>query len=250
MVPTPAIALGELLRRTSPKLSEYRSLIASIEFERAMGSLPPKLTHADQWAQVFDDHLSRRVRSAGVQEIVDRTSGQLMLDLGGGEPPAERVSLLQDLAVLLGVSSFISVERYALANDQGIFPAEISQDLGAALQIPQPPQTQAMLVQGDMLEFLAALPDNCCNVTMNGIDGFVVHYPQYHDFVADELARVLLPGGVAFGSNAVPLQRLEARGLENLGHLLKLGPSVSFFRKPRERLSCTGPSIREVKLEL
>jgi hypothetical protein len=66
-------------------------------------------------------------------------------------------------------------------------------------------------VNADMLLFLQKMPDSCCSIAIDGIDRFVIQMEKYHAAVAEQIMRVVQPGGVVFGTNSRALDYLRGK---------------------------------------
>ena len=80
-------------------------------------------------------------------------------------------------------------------------------------------------VEGNILRILSAMKEACSHVTMNGIDGLVLGYPDGRSgdsklpmvkAILHEIARVVPPKGIAFGMSKMILMGLEQLGFARL----------------------------------
>ena len=85
--------------------------------------------------------------------------------------------------------------------------------------IKQPKAMHAIYVEGDMLEFLAEMPDQQPDVVLvlNGIDAFVIQDRESRQALAKEIARVVPSGGAV----------LTCGSEDITDHLKKLGFAVA-----------------------
>src|SRR5512143_1519492 len=125
-------------------------------------------------------------------------SGLPLLDLGAAEP-ADMIAF----SSAHGVAAYIAVDRYF--------------DYSGIQAKPG-----VHLVNEDMLRFLAHQPDNYANVCMNAIDDIVLMSPDmaleasYTARLMGEIARVVPPGGLAFGLSSPILHILGSLGFERV----------------------------------
>ncbi len=65
-----------------------------------------------------------------------------------------------------------------------------------------------LIVRSDMLDFASRIKDGSVNLTLNGIDSFIIKDPKYHEALANEIARAAKPGGIIFGNHSTSLMML------------------------------------------
>lgn len=229
------LSLSELLTRVNPSERSDDELRRTVEFERSVsGSLPPFGAFGDHWDRIIRDEVISEICAPGLSEIRQRVAGRLLIDIGGGGVVDNMAGRLQSLAQRYHAAAFINVDRYAIDLNSEKVSLAPTVDLATEFGVRPPPGLRSMLCKADMLDFLTRLPDGCCNIVMNGIDSFVIHYADYRRRLTEEIARVVAPGGVAFGIHAEPLQCLGAHGFLMLDAMMPVSNQISLMVKPEQ----------------
>lgn len=114
-------------------------------------------------------------------------SGRTLVDLAAGSHWEE----MHDFAKFLGASRLIAVEKFTGGRFKG--------DLTIVDEIKDK-ECPGVLVKGDALKFISRVPNQSCCISINALDGSVIPTAEYHERLAEEVERVVMPGGVAFGT--------------------------------------------------
>ncbi|MEW6721845.1 MAG: hypothetical protein AB1324_01130 [Candidatus Micrarchaeota archaeon] len=136
-------------------------------------------------------------RSRFMREALE---GRMLTDLGAGNPES-----MAYLASEYDASEYVGVDRYHDYSKNGLC------DIAGVT-----------LVNRDMLLHLADRPDDSTNVSMLAIDDAVLRGPlaciedAYVDLLVMQIARVVPPGGVAFGVMSPLLHQLSGWGFERV----------------------------------
>lgn len=137
--------------------------------------------------------------------------GRPLVDLGGGFYDG-----LQKIAVSLGVSTYINVDKFAFTYPEKPNPfvdsfEEMAKQEGEDVDPSEMKdgETQLVHVKADLLDFVSRMPDNSTNFTINGIDLLILGSRPYHEALAKEVSRATFPGGLVFGCASPVLDYLE-----------------------------------------
>lgn len=145
-------------------------------------------------------------------DLKERLSGQILVDLGGGRNP----KYVQELAKNLGAAALVNVDPQA---------APATQDLGGTKFIP---------VKKDMLSFTSQLKSNSCNFVITGIDEIIIPNSDYHKALASEMIRATRPNGVIFAAKSGVLPFLKQDGnLETI--LSRVDGELMIYKKPEHK---------------
>ncbi len=140
----------------------------------------------------------------------------LFLDLGSGYHGRDMGYIADEY----GARALVSVDKYNMGKENIDDPLELSK------KMPR------IRIKKDMLEFLASVRDgSCAGIAINGIDSCIIHEEEYHVCLAQEIARTLRPGGIAFGANANALGYLEKLGCPKVWSHPEYG-TMRIHRKP------------------
>ena len=166
---------------------------------RAWRDIPPPNSSLAGYAVYGKSFMGIRKLSPFFKQVLG--NGRL-LDLGAGEPDA-----MMHFALRSGVGEYVAVDRYL--NYSG----------------KTPPFANVLFVNQDMLMFLAEQPDESASVVMLAIDNIVLSGPStisetlYRGMLLAEIARVVPPGGIAFGMNCDLLIDLTDMGFRRLDQI-------------------------------
>ncbi len=155
--------------------------------------------------------------------LAEKLNGKRLVDLGAGN--SESFTAMAHLAAKLGVSEYIAVDGYV---DYSRAEELLDTFVGESY-----PGMVLRAVNDDILLFLAKMEDNSANIAMISIDRCMLatrdHFLEemYGLELAGEIARVVPPGGIAFGVNSPNLERLAQYGFtarfENPGFIFMKG---------------------------
>lgn len=182
--------LRELLSYQNPRMEEYDRIIAETECRNWTCNNP----WGKKWAKFFKRDYGKL--------FCEKLKGELLVDLGCGtdiEDWEGRAGLAKDC----GAKAYVGVDKF--------HSKEINCFQNVALpetKVEYVP-TRLTLVCGDMLRFLAMLPNESANFTMNNIDEVIISSHKYLSAVAKELERTTIKGGIIFGVSAVPFSYLS-----------------------------------------
>lgn len=129
----------------------------------------------------------------------EKISGRILVDLGSGPS-----FYMQALAHSLRVKVYIRVDLFAIG-DENLKPdpsADLEDDEWRKHDEELFPGLTHAQVKADMLDFISRVPDESVCVTISGIDRNIIGDQRYHDALAREIIRVLIPGGLVFGTSA------------------------------------------------
>lgn len=182
---------------TAYQYDDHRRIIKALE---ETGSF---LQHGEQYAHNWETFLQDEQNEAIKKHLLEKLHGTTIIDLGGGFTIGEEgsaPSAMQEVAQELGASTYISVDRYLRGRERlGYEPRDVTEEIG----ITQPERMHAIYVEDDMLRFLARMKSETPNITLtlNGIDAFLIprhrdYGLDYHEMLAQEIARVLPKGGM------------------------------------------------------
>lgn len=182
--------LRELLSYQNPRMEEYDRIIAG--------------TRCRDWTCTVPcaDLRTRRLKRNHNQLLQEKLSGRLLVDLGCGTNMASWEKTAE-LAMGCKARAYLGVDRFFSPEE------ELYKSLAPADATAEYASTELILVCGDMLKFLAMLPDNSANFTINNIDAAIISSKHYLSAVTDELERATVPGGIVFGACSVPLSYLS-----------------------------------------
>lgn len=249
------ISLRHLLTYQNPKIPEYQKLIAFVmkngagrslpqEFSRAWGDI---LKHMGSLGYISDSEISKydppeyeKVRTYFKEKLLD----QILVDVGGGGTN----HIMRNLAKKFGVRTYINVD---LAHGGKLDPyiANCKESTTNYFSLlPQEERTKPMdeyLVTADMLDFVARLPNNSCNFTLNGIELEVLSLStpelgtEYGETLFAEMVRATKVGGTIFGVESDIWAKDDQRLSENLAEGLGLdtegwGKQFRIFEKNKE----------------
>jgi len=192
-----------LLTFENPRMKEYDELLARLAKERKTGSIDQE-PYSDQWKLlIFGEELGRDVPA--LRYLREKLKGKWLLDLGSGSGG------MKDVARILGVSRYIGVDKYPGRKESGSGYKDIvlkESANGSTIEVA--------VASGDMLQFIARLPSESVNITINGIDVSIINDESYYKALATEIARVTPSGGIVFGVNAEVFRYLDQSVFEPL----------------------------------
>lgn len=155
--------------------------------------------------------------------LVEKLRGSRLVDLGAGN--RDSLTAMAHLAAVLGVKEYIAVDKYV---DYSAAEGLLDHFVGESY-----PEMILRAVNDEILLFLAKLEDGSANIAMNSIDRCMLATTNhliaemYGLELAGEIARVVPPGGIAFGVNSPNLERLARYGFaarfENPGFIFIKG---------------------------
>ncbi|HSB47124.1 MAG TPA: hypothetical protein VLD37_03855 [Candidatus Bilamarchaeum sp.] len=125
--------------------------------------------------------------------------GRRLTDLGAAEP-----SGMLEFARAYGASEYVGVDSFFDYSGRSL-------------------PGRAKLVNDDLLRYLFSQDDGSSNIVMNAIDGVVLMNPDrvieetYSQLLLMQIARVIPPGGIAFGLLSPVLRGLGAYGFVKVG---------------------------------
>ncbi len=189
---TPLSRMGkEHFRRNLSRMERMEIDILAEGMARAWKTQPPPSAQIAQFAShAFSGKLVPEARGL----MSERLRGRPLLDLGAADPAA-----MMEFASMNGASRYTAVDRYY--DYSGMARPGFAE-----------------LVNDDMLRFVSYQPDGSANVCMNAIDDIVLMSPievvelSYIHRLFQEIARVVPPGGMAFGLGSPHLHLLENAG--------------------------------------
>ena len=133
----------------------------------------------------------------------DRLKDRVLISLGAVEIPLSKALASAPPKVI------IHVDRY----DHRIGPREAPLDPFAVTQVRhEPDEPLQWNIKADMLDVLSRIPSDSVNVELDGIDTVIIPDEEYHRVLAQELVRVLRPGGVLFGNHVDAFEHLRNNG--------------------------------------
>lgn len=187
------ITLNDLFDQTYKLLpEEYPHLISDREYDHHRARFQ-QTRYADSWIPeqgLIEDEEQENW-------FAERLRGSVLIDVGGG------LSSMQDFSIDYGVSTYVCVDRFGQTRESPVDPRRPEQE-------SDPTDTlHAIVVKADMLDFLSHLKDRSANLVINGIDLNIVPDSKYHEALANELARVVKPGGIIFGDHSEALNVLK-----------------------------------------
>lgn len=200
----PAKFLAQLTSyQDNPNLPDYEEKIDSLENKfQEFGD-----QYARHWQEMIEQGLGGTPEKVAV--LRENLRGKLLVDLGGGHtlgdgPKGIMQSIMQDVALELGVKDYVNVDRHFTRSRPSTFsfePTDVTDELGIA----QPKGMHVLYVREDMLAFLAHMQSETPNlaIALNGIDSFVIpdrgrfgRGDSYFKMFVKEIERVLPKGGV------------------------------------------------------
>lgn len=227
--------LRDFLSYNNPRLQEYHRLA-----ERLGSEWSPK-AYSKDWYKLFDPKNSERYKKA-IDLFKSKLGGKLLVDLGGYgsrthfsfsnedkviDPPGTFfAALMGEFAEKMGAQTYICVDTQTMSRE-GLNLRPLGEKVDLMTEEPYASsvdyesrlkqaehfrkgarmadnsETQLVMVQSDMLDFIARMPDNSGNFTLNGIDTYIIDLPVYHKALADELERVTAVGGIIFGDHKI-----------------------------------------------
>lgn len=107
---------------------------------------------------------------------------------------------MYEFAKRTNVGLYIGVERHLDASLSGDPHTDVSNAIGT----PPKNEMKHILVQNDALDFIARMENNAIiddkpvNITINGLDNWILDYPEYNQALAKEIVRVITQGGIVF----------------------------------------------------
>lgn len=122
-----------------------------------------------------EDIIDARERMLGAMQ------GQVVIDLGCGYDRS-----FQRLALEYGAAQYIGIDRDLTMQDDGTLRGG---ELGGKRElILDHYDDESLLVSGDLLDFLARLPDDFATFALNGIDGYIL--PENTDYALEVLTQL------------------------------------------------------------
>ncbi len=130
-----------------------------------------------------------------------KLKGKPLIDLGCGPWHwTERIAEELNLPLYIGIDHNLRKEEKSLernlANENGVLEE----------------RGNIILLNADILQAVAHLQTGLYNVTINGIDHFIIENEKYADAVVEELWRALHPESTIFGCNSIFFERLKQKG--------------------------------------
>ncbi len=138
---------------------------------------------------IEQDKSVRDVFSAALKDKV-------IVDLGA----SENWGAMHRIAIMMGAREYVAVDPFWPSVKNSLFKKKIE-----VLRVIPNPVCPAKLVRTDALTYLKQLPDNSCNIALNGIDRMIISSASYQCSLARETERVVPSGGLAFGILSYPL---------------------------------------------
>lgn len=210
------VSLRHILTYDNPKLAEYQRLIQHIKEKGAGVSLSESF--APQWKRVLYFQVDRdrdpeynppRTEKARAY-FREKLTGETLIDVGGGR--GRQTENLRALAKKSGVQTYINVDLGKVLDPYTALPAEPID----YWQLPPEERARPMdeyLVEADMLDFVARIPNNSSHFAVNGIDSHVLSYEkegdEYANALFEEMVRATKVGGILFGIESDIWQRDE-----------------------------------------
>lgn len=185
------------------------------EYSKMWGSHKPPQAHMAEHAVRDSSFFAMNRESETLRMLL---GGKRLTDLGAGYPVPAAV-----FAMHYGASEYVGVDRYQDYSGSGLWALK-----------------DVRLVECDMLEHLSGEPDMSTNIMMNAIDRAVLVGPSrtieaaYATLLLRNIARVVPPGGIAFGIMSPILEGLSDYGLirmerTDVAHVTSV---EALFRKP------------------
>ena len=181
------VTLHELIDSERSISEEYRHLIKTQERRDHYRS--QNSAFSDAWGLGISSELKD---PEDRQWFADHLKNKILIDLGGANG-----SMCQ-FSADYGLSTYICVDRFEGA-------------LGASKEFNVNESLREIDVVADMLDFLTRIKSRSASITINGIDNFIVDNHAYRTALAEEMLRVVSPGGLIFGANSDPLKILQHR---------------------------------------
>lgn len=121
-------------------------------------------------------------------------------------------------------------ESYQIAGEPAKYLAHNAQkDVSRRMNIKPNPGVQTLMISDDMLDFVSQMKTGSGNFILNGIDWCIVKLPEYHQALAQEMARATIPGGIICGVNFKAYETLlKTEGMELI---LPINPRFDFEGK-------------------
>jgi len=194
------IELGELLNYSNPHTKRYQKIIEEenanerAQTQGAFGQiwqdLPPSIKNNEGF---FSTKATRNF-------LKSKLKGEILIDLGSGLNPT-----LLELALELECC-YIHIDKFRLQSNRNLNPKK-------AIYQYKEGWTEILDVQADMLDFLSRMKSNSANITINGIDSYIIPNKNYHEALAREILRVIKPEGIVFGNKSTSLQVIRKKRL-------------------------------------
>lgn len=185
------VRLDDLIDPNRAVPVEYESLIRAQEQDSSERFQPT--AYSETW-----------LRDPGMIEteeerkwFAERLRGRTLIDLGGGQ------SSMQDFAADYGASTYVCVDRYGQTRESPVDPLHPEQESDPTENLHE------IAVKADMLDFISRLKDRSANLTINGVDLFIIGNRDYHEALARELVRVVGDEGIIFGDYSEALKVLN-----------------------------------------
>ena len=120
----------------------------------------------------------------------EKLNGEVLVDPGGGNLPF--------FASHFGARAYIGVNRS--------FNTQVN-TIGSDRIIDREKEgdTDLIILEGDMLEFVSRINSDSVNFVMNGVDFSIIQDERYNQAIAKEMIRATKPGGLIFGRSAFPI---------------------------------------------
>lgn len=223
-----SLDINVLLSYKNPREKEYAELAKdeSTQIKESLKSgTNPGHRVAGIWYGLFPLAMDQQNEELfeQMEKIRQAMKDKPFIDLGGGE-----FSAMETFAKEHGVTSYVNVDNFHPLNELMQNSTEVVDDTGEGAKESNGPDSKSegvvfveqnpdydyekIIVPQDMLSFLSKMQPTECNFALNGIDGFVINSNKYHKALAEELARVSLPGNLVFATNSVAVEYLEKNG--------------------------------------
>ena len=206
--PEERVDLHQLLTYENPKLAQYLDVIKG-EFAKKRHQYGQDFSHS--WLPVFYDRDRKgteRFQPADYKKVLpylqDRLQEGLLIDLGGN---LSKSGTIVQLAKKCGARVYINVdtdyvpENAPVGEKYNPYVGKKREEKEYSLLSEEENKRimEAIDVQADILNFIARLPDNSANFTLNGIDSHIIETGAYWDALEQEITRTAKIGGVIFG---------------------------------------------------
>lgn len=182
-------SIDDLLCYDNPHLERYQQLIAREEARIRRIAMMPFQTQLSEWAAHYTTGNEYPFENSSMEILRQRLRGSVLIDLGGGIWDS-----IQNLARSHGVQTYIKIDRY-LSKEEHPHPLTLMKD-------EENGEMRTIIINGDMLRFISALPTGHFHFTVNGIDRFVIQAQGYHEALADELTRIVTGDSMIFGKQS------------------------------------------------
>ncbi len=207
--------LRELLSYQNPRIEDYDRIIAE--------------TKCRHWT--CSNHLGNKIPKILKRDhsklLCEKMNGKLLVDLGCGTDIEDWYGMAE-LTKDCGAGTYLGVDKFQ-STEENCF-----QDLALPEAKAAYAPMQLTLVCGDMLRFLAMLPNESANFTINNIDEIIIPSDRYLFAVAKELERTTAKDGIVFGTCAMPLSYLSPELFRGAG-FYSTSDSGLFIKNVSER---------------